>query len=165
MEGFEIIPGFLDYYINENGEIISTKRVDKGKILKGWVNDYGYRRVKLTLEGKEIRTFVHNLVALTFISNPENKPCINHKDGDKLNNNVNNLEWCTWSENLKHAHDTGLRKSGKKTIPVELIRFVKVKYEIERTEWGERYHSHRSLSIVTGLSKKVITRILNGYYD
>lgn len=165
MKTHKKIPGFEDYFINEYGEIISTKRVPSGKILEGHINVYGYRRVHLRIKGGSIRTFIHNLVAITFIPNPENKPCINHIDGDKLNNHKSNLEWCTWSENLKHAHENGLRKSGKKTLPKDLMDLVKLKYETERTEWGERYHSHRSLAIITGLTKKVITRILNGYYD
>lgn len=165
MKNYKNIPGYENYYINEIGNIISTKIAHRGKKIEGSITDFGYKRIKLIKNGEPIRTFVHNLVAISFIPNPNNKPCINHKDGDKLNNHKDNLEWCTWSENLKHAHITGLRKSGKKTIPKELIELIKVKYETERTEWGERYHSHRSLAIVSGLSKKVITKILNGYYD
>ena len=51
---------------------------------------------------------VHRLVANAFIPNPENKRCINHKDGNKKNNNINNLEWVSYSENMKHAYRTGL---------------------------------------------------------
>lgn len=61
---------------------------------------------------KETKTFrVHRLVAYKFIDNPNNYKCINHKDGNKLNNNVNNLEWCTYSQNTQHAVNTGLLKN------------------------------------------------------
>jgi hypothetical protein len=54
---------------------------------------------------------VHRLVAIAFIPNPENKPCINHKDGDKFDNAVQNLEWASYSENNQHAFDTHLKSA------------------------------------------------------
>ena len=75
----------------------------------------GYLTVKQQVKLK-IKTFkVHRLVAYSFITNPENKPCVNHKDGVKFNNLVSNLEWNTYRENSQHAHDTGLvsRKGSK----------------------------------------------------
>jgi hypothetical protein len=64
---------------------------------------------------------VHRLVALAFIPNPENKPSVNHKDGNKLNNNVDNLEWMTQQENVQHAWDTGLNESHRLSISKPVI--------------------------------------------
>lgn len=69
-----------------------------------------YYAVKLYKNKSKKNIPIHKLVAKTFIENPENKPCVNHKDGNKLNNNVENLEWCTHSENTKHAYNMGLEK-------------------------------------------------------
>lgn len=64
--------------------------------------------VGLYKDNKRKRVLVHRIVALTYINNPENKPDINHIDGNSLNNNVDNLEWCTKKENMQHAKDTGI---------------------------------------------------------
>lgn len=63
----------------------------------------GYLVVSLAYNRTKKQGLVHRLIAETFIPNPENKPCVNHKDGNKLNNSIDNLEWVTYSENIKHA--------------------------------------------------------------
>jgi hypothetical protein len=64
-------------------------------------------------ENKETKkVYLHRILAELFIPNPENKPCVNHKDGVKYNNSLSNLEWCTYQENNNHAFDTGLQKKG-----------------------------------------------------
>ena len=70
----------------------------------------GYPRVKLRLSGKVKHLFVHRAVAEAFIPNPDNKPQVNHKDGNKMNPCLDNLEWCTPKENMHHASITGLLK-------------------------------------------------------
>lgn len=78
-----------------------TTRIHKGKILKpGTIN--GYKHVILCANGKTKRESVHRLVANAFIKNDLGKPCINHKDRDRGNNCVENLEWCSYSENTRH---------------------------------------------------------------
>jgi hypothetical protein len=69
-----------------------------------------YAGVTLSNYRNKIYPNIHRLVALAYIPNPHNKPCVNHIDGNKLNNCVDNLEWVDWDENIKHAWKTGLAK-------------------------------------------------------
>lgn len=70
----------------------------------------GYSVVNLSDASKRRKTItIHRLIAIQFIPNPLNLPCVNHKDGNKKNNHVNNLEWCSYSDNIRHAFKTGLR--------------------------------------------------------
>lgn len=87
------------------------KRPVKEKILNYSKSNRGYLQVCLTKNGKSKTFLVHRLVAKTFIENVCNKSQVNHIDGNKENNSVNNLEWCTSSENNKHAFILGLNKS------------------------------------------------------
>lgn len=73
----------------------------------------GYATVNLSKEGRHYIRSVHRLVAEAFIPNPDNLPQVNHKDGNKLNNLIDNLEWCTPRENTRHALATGLAHHGK----------------------------------------------------
>ena len=105
------INGYEDKYsVTKDGKIFShiTKRFLK-QDLRG-----KYYAVKLGKYGKKIS--VHRIVAMAYIENPDNKPFINHKDGNKLNNSLDNLEWCSAKENTFHAQFTGLMKV--RTYPV-----------------------------------------------
>lgn len=104
------------YKINKQGDVYIMKKLRaKEGIKKPSIDKDGYKQVNLSKNGKCTTYKVHRLVALTFIPNPNNYPVINHIDGNKQNNKVDNLEWCTRSENDLHAFRLGLRKS----IPVE----------------------------------------------
>ena len=87
----------------------------KGRAMKLIINNKGYCETSLCKLCISTNKRLHRLVAEAFIPNQENKPCVNHKDGNKSNNNVDNLEWCTHKENMKHAWDTGLIPSHRKS--------------------------------------------------
>lgn len=82
-------------------------------VLSVKVGKKGYCTVNLTMNNRKKTQYLHRLVAMAFIPNPENKPDVNHLDGNKSNNLVSNLAWVTKSENSKHAFDTGLNRAYK----------------------------------------------------
>jgi hypothetical protein len=98
-----------------NGAVVAMTKVKK---LSGWDNGKGYRVVTLMTKNKRKNHYIHRLVALHFIDNPLNYKEINHKDGNKSNNNISNLEWISRSGNIKHAYNTGLRSLTPKMLKV-----------------------------------------------
>lgn len=118
MEEWKDIKGYEDkYQVSNYGRIKSLwmwtgdKYIKREKILSNILSGNGYFYVALSKDGSVKRFKVNRLVAEAFIDNPYNFPITNHKDGDKQNNKVSNLEWCSHSENLRHAYKMGLRKS------------------------------------------------------
>ena len=103
MEEWKIINDTTNYEISNSGRV---RNIKTGRILKGRLSKSGYLQVNLTMKEtlKQKNYYIHRLVAIYFIENPENKREVNHKDGDKINNHVENLEWVTSSENQKHKH-------------------------------------------------------------
>lgn len=133
-------------------------------ILKTTINKRGYEKVKLQWEikGKLIRKTlaVHRLVCIAFLPNLENKPQVNHKDSNPLNNHVENLEWCTAKENTNHAQLNGRMPLGRKP-------YVKKGYRVGRKKiinmkTGEIYNHAKDFSEKTGWSIKKIRRMLAG---
>ena len=106
------------YYVSNLGEIrsVKTDKIRKKNIMK---TGYYFVSISLGERGKRMLIKVHRAVAETFIKNPNNYPCINHIDGNKLNNNVNNLEFCTSKHNTIHARKLGLANS--KSIQKRII--------------------------------------------
>lgn len=95
------VDGFPNYLIAKEGKVYSKSHK---KYLKATTNKDGYQMVYLQENSKQTEFSIHRLVAISFIPNPENKGYVNHKNGNKLDNHVNNLEWTTNSENIKHYH-------------------------------------------------------------
>lgn len=136
------IPGFEDrYQVSTFGNIRSIQDNHGNFRIKPratWVSTKGYRYVQLFIKDKRHNVSVHHAVASAFIPNPDQKSTINHIDGNKLNNHVSNLEWATYSENLRHAHVNGLAKGqthwkGKKGGSSS--KYHNVTYDSSRDRW------------------------------
>lgn len=112
-KGIRIIPIFGGAYeAAEDGTIYSSKRRTR-RVMVGKVTEAGYRMVVITIEKKKHYYNVHRIIASAFIPNPNNYREVNHKDGNKLNNSVANLEWVTTRQNQLHAMTSGLRPALK----------------------------------------------------
>lgn len=105
------IPSF--YTVSDDGRVYSKYT---NKYLSPKIDKYGYKVLCLRVNGANCHITIHRLVALVYIPNPDGKPQINHKDGNKLNNSLGNLEWCTAKENTQHAYDNGLAKAWNKGL-------------------------------------------------
>ena len=112
-ETWKIIPKCKELYQVSNFGRVKSFHNGKSKILKPCLNRMGYLLIHLYVDGKRKVFLIHRLVALCFVSNPENKTTINHKDGHPLNCHVSNLEWVTPLENSRHAVERSLSSSGE----------------------------------------------------
>ncbi len=118
MEIWKDIKGYEGHYqISNYGRVLSLSKwrkngytgyLSKEKYLKPYTNFRGVKNVILVKDGIKKGKTVHSLVLRSFISNPENKPCCNHKDCNPSNNHIDNLEWCTYKENIQHAMKNNL---------------------------------------------------------
>ena len=125
------------------------------RTLGGSLHRDGYLFV--TIKGKQKP--VHRYVAESFIENPQNKPEVNHKDGNKLNNSVENLEWVTSSENQKHAIENGLQP---KTVSTYFGKLTKEQRDEIQEKWESGAYKKRQLAEEYGVSYSCIQDMLNG---
>lgn len=151
------IPQNPTYGITDMGEVINLETNFKLKLSK---KSNGYMQVKLfikydTKTKKHYYNYlhVHRLVAKAYIPNPNNLPCVNHIDGNKENNTVSNLEWCTCKQNMQHAVRTGLFKKDIKITDLENIfnDYISKKYLLSELE--DKYNWHSGSRITTYLRK------------
>lgn len=137
---FKIITDYENYVVSNTGDVIRLEYRDKKganrpfKLLKPNINEDGYASTTLRNDGGKKAFRIHRLVAREFIPNPENKETVNHIDGNKLNNRVENLEWNTREENMQHAYKTGLKKSNNIMTTSSKMKMCKpVKITVKET--------------------------------
>lgn len=182
MEIWKDIKGFEGYYqISNLGRIRSLDRIIemkngktrkvKGKILKQSTSVHGYKVVCFRRNGKKENFRVHRLIGEAFIDNQDNKPFINHIDGDKSNNDISNLEWCTAKENANHAYEFGLKeasnpnknglKQGSKHHNSKLTE-KEVKFMRENSRKNGGSFKNAELAKLFGITKANVSHIVNG---
>lgn len=151
------------YLISKDGIIKSAKT---GKI-KALISDAkGYQRVGLC--NKYLKTHkVHRLVAINFIPNPDNKPQVNHKDGNKKNNKVENLEWVTNAENSSHAYKTGLKgnvtQKQRDAAKLVLTGNTYSAIKIIDVSTGTVYDTVKNAAKANGLKRPTLSNMLTGH--
>jgi hypothetical protein len=151
MDGFIRIYGFSRYEINRFGVIRNTLT---NREISVNVNDYGYIRASLYDDDGRRRTpTVHRLIGNAFIPNPNNLETINHKDGNKLNNSIDNLEWMSRSDNLIHAYRTGIKPHPTRKLSVDQVHNV-------RQLWSTGKHSKKELSGKLNIGVTLIHQII-----
>ena len=163
----DIIGYEKEYSINKKGQIFSKS---KNRIMNQWIANNGYLTITFRSNKNKKTYLIHRLLAEHFIKNPENKTQINHKNGIKTDNRLENLEWVTVSENCKHAYNMGLSfknpehikytkekcsKLGKlsRKLSIEDVNNIKQKY-------GTGLYSQRKLAELYNLTQGTISALL-----
>ena len=150
------IPGYEGLYQASNLGRIKKIWKTKETIMKPSLQKEGYLRIGLVKNSKRKSYQVHRLIALCFIDNIYNKKYVNHIDGNKQNNNADNLEWVTASENLKHAYDNNLFKTipgGKNSKPI-------LQYDLNGN-FIKKWESQREAGKTLGIQQSNIFKVAN----
>lgn len=137
MDEWVKVPGNSNYIVSNTGRI-RRDGSDKDRSVR---DKKGYFTVDLYENGKRSTERVHRLVAEAFVPNPYNKPEVNHKDGNKHNNNASNLEWVTCKENCRHAWDNGLMKPSYSMLSKKNPNAGRKGKAIRIVETGEIFNS------------------------
>jgi hypothetical protein len=176
------IPGYEGYYqVSNIGRIKGLERkvphptcggemTVHEKILSLQTTSTQVKQVSLSRNGNTKRPSVHRLVAAAFIPNPKKKPCINHKDGDRTNNKVNNLEWCTHSENTIHAYENGLfpddmnsgSKNGRSKLNEAQVKEIRTRFKKADKQTTFIKDIYQELMRDYGVSRSTIRRVIKG---
>jgi hypothetical protein len=144
-EEFRDIPGWEGYYqVSNLGTVRSIPRTvvsrtgkvynRKGKVMSQHYSKDGYKVVDVTKEGRNRTLGVHRAMALAFISNPNNKPMVNHINAKRDDNRLDNLEWCTNAENIQHSFNLGISdnrgdKHPRRVLTMEIVRGIRAELE------------------------------------
>lgn len=153
------------YYISSHGDVKSFCLKKNGVILKKQIDRNGYYSINIAFKDGIKRVLVHRLVASVFLKKEPSKNEVNHKDGNKKNNHLNNLEWCTRSFNNKHAFDHGLKKPapsygekhGRSRLSEKQVTEI-------RSLYSPRKVSLNFLAKKFNISKRQVGRIVNNLH-
>jgi hypothetical protein len=158
MENWKAIKGYEGIYeVSDHGNVRSVDRTVNdnggprfvfGVNLKGERNKQGYLRFTLCEGSGKRKFFAHQLVALNFINNPEGHKCVNHKDCDKANNRLENLEWCNHKQNSQHAANNGLMKGNSSRLGMTNEKHAKSRPVMQISLTGELIETFPSLQEV-----------------
>lgn len=147
--------------------MVGLKNEETGNILKQDLLKSGYYSVRVIVKDRNDKRhiIIHKAVAYTFIDNPNGYNVVNHIDGNKTNNHVENLEWCTYEHNLRHSYDTGLfnkaKISGENNHEAKLT-WDDVAYIREYYIPKDRRFGQRAMARKFGVSRPSIRRVLSG---
>jgi hypothetical protein len=150
----KVFKKYKDFYISNYGDVIGKR----GNVLKNIKKKDGYLAVNIYIDGVRKQMKIHRLVALSHILNPENKPQVNHVNGIKTDNRVENLEWCSPSENSIHAYKNGLINSGETHSMSKLNRSEVEKLKKENLKG---IYFQRELAELFGISQTQVGKIIN----
>ena len=149
---------YYNYEITQQGKVFNRF----GKELEGEITKEGYKRITLYLNKERKRFLLHRLIAELFIDNPNNYPIVNHINGNKLDNRIENLEWITYKENTKHALENNLK------IPKSTKNYGQGKYtpvlqiDPRTNQVLAEYPSMKQAAEQTGGSFQLISAVVNG---
>ena len=158
-EVWKDVVGFEGIYQVSNLGKVKSLKFGKEKYLSITKSSIGYLNTKLQLNKKNKSFLVHRLVAETFIKNEFNKPCVNHINGIKTDNRIENLDWCTHKENTEHSLKNDLRKTGcnhkQSKLSLKDIEYIRKNYKYRDEEF-----SGKKLSEKFNVSHTCISQII-----
>lgn len=153
------IPGYTAYLATPEGKVYTTK-LRKG-LMKPTADRNGYLRLSMIGDnGRRKGVYLHQIVAMTFLDNPDNKPFVNHLDHDKSNNSVKNLVWCTHLENIRHDWKMGKRRalfgeeSGNSKITSEVAKSIR--------DLHKKGSKQAELATMFGISQPTVSQVIRG---
>lgn len=158
------IKKFESYLITSDGKVINKY---SGKILKPKIDKYGYYSVCLFYNGKRYYKTIHRLVAENFLPRVDGKEVVNHKDLNKLNNNVENLEWCTIKENTQHWY-TNDSKAKQQQLNASKLGADKTKQRIQVYKdnvYIATYDSQEETAKALNINQRTLYNTLKGKYN
>lgn len=151
------IKGYEGHYqVSDDGRVRSLKSKEP-LVMKPHPAGRGYETVCLCKNGNAKHAYIHRLVAEIFLENPENKPTVNHKDGNRLNNHVDNLEFMTYSENNQHAYDHEIHDRGERHYRARLTET-----DVAYIKAQGKFTTFQKIADQFGVSKATIRDILVG---